>query len=64
MEAAGSRDPDDDPPEADRLVDKEDENLAEDGKPSEVSKKLIKGSEAEEVPEVPEAVPDKAHSEE
>ena len=81
MEAAGSKDPDDKPPEVNSLVgeenenlagngkhpevndlvDKENKNLVGDGKPSEViKKKLIRGSEAEEVPEVLEAAPDEA----
>ena len=49
------------PPEVNNLVDKEDVNLAGDGKPSEVNKKLVQGSEAEEVPGIPEVNQDEAH---
>ena len=49
MEASGSKDPDNEPPDVDGLVGKEEENLAGKGRPPEVSAGG-KPSEAEEVP--------------
>ena len=45
MEAAGSEDPDDEPPDVDSLVGKENENLAGNGNPPEVNNLVDKGNE-------------------